>query len=562
MKMIDYTDYHHTILPEAFSDDERIFEVLFPRRPTVKILVVVDTSVNLSGGFGIGKAVSLIRDNVDGYVRFEVDQADLGVQGATLVVNNAPAPTQAKYANFRFSSVHNGQPVINDYDQVWCFGFAPGNNPDGTDADIENSPYESTNEDMAVLTEWMNNGGGVFATGDHHYLGAAMCYKIPRVRKMRRWTIAEGVPPIGGPDRFDTHRPSALNQDPAFQNPPAQIPGDAQEDDVPQPVEWKRYSVFSPFILERRYRPHPVLCGGDLGVIDVFPDHAHEGWLYEDDDVDLNATYDFNDVSGSDFPEISGTRPRPEIIGWANTLGDPPYNHAKGATPTRRFGLVGVYDGDPISYGRVVVDSTWHHWMDLNINDLDAETPDTEFQKIARYFRNVAVWLSRKNQRAQMLSYAAFWTSITAVNFEEVNIGRPLFPRGGSGIDVIGRVASDCLVRDWIDIFIPPRFRRPFPDRPPLPDPCLSCPPIDFFRETIANGVLREMAVIRDDVVARPEKEARKAFAEIDLQLEKATKQGVNAGFEGFVDALGQSEKAFAQFTKDVRESLSPQKAD
>ncbi|MEM1147584.1 MAG: hypothetical protein AAGH49_07315 [Pseudomonadota bacterium] len=559
--MFELANFNQTILPDVFFEQARWVDRLFPRRPKVKILVVVDTSVGLSGGFGIGKAVSLIRANVDSYVRFDVDQADLGRKRSLLQVNAAPGPTQPKYENFRFSSRVNGRFVINDYDQIWCFGFAPTLHSGGSDTQVTGSPYAATDNDMAVLTDWMNKGGGVFATGDHYVLGAAMAYQIPRVRNMRRWTIAEGVPPISGPARFDTHQPADSDQDPKVKDPPDEIPGSAQTDNVPQPVEWKRYPLFSASIFQRRFRPHPVLCGGELGVIDVFPDHAHEGWLYEDDDVNLNATYEFGDVSGDEFPEIDGVRPRPEIIGWANTLADPPHNHDKGPTPARRFGLVGIYDGDPIDYGRVVVDSTWHHWMDLNLNGLEAESPNTEFQKIARYFRNVAVWLSRKRQRSQMLNYSTFWASILAENVQDVNTARPVNWLGGSGIDVIGRVASDCLVRDWINIFIPPRLRYPILNRPVLPDPCLSCPPIDFLQEAIANGVLREMAVVREKTFnTRFEKTLQKAFSKLDPKLEKAKQRGLKAGMKEYTRAVSESEKALRQFNADVRGSLAPKK--
>ena len=32
-----------------------------------------------------------------------------------------------------------------------------------------------TDGELKVLAEWMDAGGGVFATGDHAYLGASMC---------------------------------------------------------------------------------------------------------------------------------------------------------------------------------------------------------------------------------------------------------------------------------------------------------------------------------------------------------------------------------------------------
>jgi hypothetical protein len=55
-----------------------------------------------------------------------------------------------------------------------------------------------------VLAEWMDRGGGVFAVGDHFNLGASMCSRIPRVRTMRKWTEAQGVPSQFGDDRNET----------------------------------------------------------------------------------------------------------------------------------------------------------------------------------------------------------------------------------------------------------------------------------------------------------------------------------------------------------------------
>ena len=58
--------------------------------------------------------------------------------------------------------------------------------------------------EVEAIAAWMNAGGGVFATGDHALLGASMCHKIPRVRSMRKWTRAQGVPLFNGPDRHET----------------------------------------------------------------------------------------------------------------------------------------------------------------------------------------------------------------------------------------------------------------------------------------------------------------------------------------------------------------------
>jgi hypothetical protein len=42
---------------------------------------------------------------------------------------------------------------------------------------------------MQAILNFMNSGGGVFATGDHYKLGACLCGAIPRVRSMRKWFV-------------------------------------------------------------------------------------------------------------------------------------------------------------------------------------------------------------------------------------------------------------------------------------------------------------------------------------------------------------------------------------
>ena len=63
---------------------------------------------------------------------------------------------------------------------------------------------------LAVLTQFMQAGGGVFATGDHENLGAALCARIPRVRAMRLWN--QGTPSFDGIDRLSTNAPGRSDQ--------------------------------------------------------------------------------------------------------------------------------------------------------------------------------------------------------------------------------------------------------------------------------------------------------------------------------------------------------------
>jgi hypothetical protein len=142
----------------------------------LKILVVVDGSIGLGGGFGIGRVVDLLNATTRGWVDFQV----------TTQHRTATTFTDA---------------LLNQYHQLWLFGINGG------------TGSLSAPEQTALL-KWMNERrGGVFATGDHADLGAALCRQVPRVGTMRRWTSAQGVPPRNPEGRIDTNRPRTTPRD-------------------------------------------------------------------------------------------------------------------------------------------------------------------------------------------------------------------------------------------------------------------------------------------------------------------------------------------------------------
>jgi hypothetical protein len=65
------------------------------------------------------------------------------------------------------------------HDQVWLFGF-------------QSSGSEPSDEELRAISEFMDSGGGLFATGDHSALGKALCSEVPRARSMRRWDDSSG----------------------------------------------------------------------------------------------------------------------------------------------------------------------------------------------------------------------------------------------------------------------------------------------------------------------------------------------------------------------------------
>lgn len=522
----------------------------FHRHTTVRILIVVDGSVSLTeapSGFGVGRVVRLLRESHIGCTHFEVDTARRDA-------NAAGAP---RYSGFRFDQLEGGAPVLNQYHEVWCFGFHPGNNDGAPDSDItQPAALPASDAELKALTLWMNERrGGLLAMGDHDYLGASMCHRIPRLRSMRRWTNAQGVPPIGGasnPDtalRHDTNQPFTAAQ----MTGGALIPFGNQEDSKPQRIDWVPWISHPVSIFRVHSRPHPILCHPVHGPIDVMPDHPHEGWCFEDDEIDLTATYSFVDLQGDDYPTVGGSQPRPMVIAHGTTTPNPPFNLQKGPSPKKRFGMVSVYDGHPASVGRVATDSTWHHWFDENIQAIEAAGGEN-WDKISRYFLNVATWLAPPGTRDWCFVFEIVRTHFTYLGYQEYSRKASVFDLGYSLHIHLTRHLGSCWVTEWVldkirlvdaDFWAWLKDRLFWKNGIPVPrgDPCLSCPPFELFEIAVLGGLVRASFPIAEQIRSQIDK---KPDAELKLEPERIVKQqldGVAIGLKELRTALARSVK-------------------
>ncbi len=393
----------------------------------------------------------------------------LGQVGAVTKAHRGTDPLTAPgvIENFKFHE-HN----LNDYDQIWLLGYSTGILPDS---------------EQAAIAAFMNQGGGVFATGDHAGLGSALAGALPRVRSMRHW---QSPPPALGLDRVDTTRPDA-NDVVVFEN---------QSDDIPQVLrlqmyEWSRRRWF------REVYPHPLLCSPS-GVIKEFPDHMHEGEVVVPTNLDAKMS-----VDGLNFEEYpkdkNGNRTSPEVVAWGWTTGraDPEVMHDihtgdSGASTPRWTGTIGVYDGHRVGVGRVVVHSTWHHFFDINlIGDNAANRPGFNdpraslwskgftasangqriLSQIDQYFKNIVHWLSPGVGR--FLQFNALVANLAmSHHVREVLEGGNVSPSliGAYAWEYALRFYPPCTLIELINIVIPeviPLPWGPWGDPGPGPDP-------------------------------------------------------------------------------------------
>ncbi|HEX8456079.1 MAG TPA: hypothetical protein VF656_02060 [Pyrinomonadaceae bacterium] len=118
-------------------------------------------------------------------------------------------------------------------------------------------------------------------------------------------------------------------------------------------------------------------AGGQPVRIGNFPDHDHEGRVI------VPETYD------KFWPPRP---PVPQVVAKGRDLRFP--------DEQRIYELVMAYDGDEAGVGRIVADSSFHHFLNLNLRAIPAvdaackPVPGTPRDQIAQFYANLALWLA------------------------------------------------------------------------------------------------------------------------------------------------------------------------
>lgn len=431
-----------------------IFDFTWLSTCRVRILVVTDSSsggFDETTGFHLGKVLKLVENDPWPHVKFEFTKA------------HRQASATADVPNFRFDG-HD----LTQYSQIWLFGIS------------RSGPDPLSQSELRALSQFMDGGGGVFATGDHENLGQAMAAEVPRVRSMRRW-YHPNPGPNGEPAAPD--QTGAGRHDTIVDTNPG-VPGvqGSQTDSTPQQIRPRFYSRRTGGFLDAVARfPHPVLCGPD-GPIRFLPDHMHEGLC--EVPANLSNGFSFDGYNGTEYPTVGTHQEAPEVIAWADSHD----------TTTTDFGVLAAYDGHRANVGRVLVDATWHHWFNINLDGyIKATTPGDptfdaatvpKWEAIKAYFRNVGAWLA--NPHIQTCLRNGGWL-VAVRHFDILIAHRSLelirdpvlyfWQIGTFARDALGRLASQCQYLMWnlgflapLELAFDPWVRLPQPDPPPWID--------------------------------------------------------------------------------------------
>jgi hypothetical protein len=508
----------------------------------LRILIVADNFIYFNDAdFGLSEVVATLRGMSTFAYPVTVDLAHRHNPGAARLAGATP--------NFTFSDAS-----LANYHQVWIFA-AEYPSRDGP------RPPISADEQRA-LRKFMDNGGGVFATGDHEDLGVTVGGYIPRVRSMRRWFFP-GAGPNGEP--VAPHGSNATRHD---TNRPGHDAGwsfNDQSDDVPQEITPHFFG--GGFIRSA----HPVLCTRD-GPIRVLPDHAHEGRC--EVPANLAAEFQIGAEKFREYPDGPGGQPlAPQVIATATMIAGAQAS-GKPPVPGGSFGVIAAWDGHRAgSFGRVVVDATWHHFININLigdRTLGAPNPAVpktmgflhtpagiaHYEKIKAYYRNIAEWLTPKGRRACLIR-RHIWAAAKSGWFLE-NYRRDDLVYTGELVFERYWALRPC---DRINLIfeLPELKRLPWLD---LFDPIIHLPELDKLRESgrlraiepvlkqvpaaIVGAIAAEMAQL-DLPVERLEKELGDDESRVP-ELEEATKRGAERGaafVEKLIGQFGDAAKVF-----------------
>ncbi len=257
--------------------------------------------------------------------------------------------------------------------------------------------------------------------GDHQDLGAAIARGITRVGSMRDWTIG-----------LDNRRHSTLEEGP---DPSSKFIDAVQSDDRPQKITLKLFPVGT----GGNPQPHPVFSGPDGPIscsrttgMKVRPSCPR-----------------FNRAIQTGQPETVTRKGRISLLSAEPRI--------LRCCP-KEFGLVSVYNGHNVEVGRILADSSWHHWLDENLegtpsapyDGLDATIEGRKaLKKIEAYFLNCGVWLAPPNIQIQMRN-TAWWSILWTDRIGELPVTAPLDRLGKQALDSLTLYASAGFASEWI----------------------------------------------------------------------------------------------------------------
>ncbi|HEX8142365.1 MAG TPA: hypothetical protein VF553_07200 [Pyrinomonadaceae bacterium] len=424
------------------ADFQADFSRLLAERPTIRILIYTDDpeTTDGNGSFALGQMIAHIKAHKPTFavldIKFKCRNSDIETHADNKL----------------------DEATLDEYDQVWFFGFHQVNRKKYTMGMLRGGPEsELVEAEVLALKNWMRTdkrGGGVLMTGDHSQepppdalpgtnelcpdatvqdekflgLGRAIGRCVPRAGRLRRW---KGEPTRRPQDSFNTQ---------------VSVPGVDVNDSRLQIDPTPQHLVLRHFNEEGKPtpdgQPHPLFFYKGESWIRAFPDHTHEGAVVIPDEAEFADT--------ETWPKGKTRQPRPHVVAYGIDERN-----------CRLLNLVAAYDGDPARVGRIVADSTWHHYLNINLTNLGPPAPEgSAADQIGQYYGNLALWLTPLSKRKEMARLMFRWLATHPSMKEELH--NDVLSIGRTAYSILSRVASPCEIHELLQADVPDEYREQF----------------------------------------------------------------------------------------------------
>ena len=399
---------------------------LLAQRPTIKILLYTDDPNAITDGknlLGLGSMIDRLNDHAPVFAKLSVKWVSRSSD------QNHHADNKLDVV-LRREVEQTGEP----FDEIWFFGLHQANTERFSLGAFRGGPEsELTVEEVAELDKWMKVdggcGGGVLMTGDHNNpvppkwlrnkngpctdpvenpellgLGRAIGRCVPRAGELRKW---DGPPSSRIDESLNTLAKAGFQTD---RVPQKLINEKLNADGEPDP----------------NGQPHPLFFYHSGRLIDIFPDHRHEGALVM---PDLSNT--------AVWPVGPKGQPKPCVVAFGTDK-----------RSGKRVPLLTAYDGDDAGVGRIVADSSWHHYVNINLKGFPHPARLRSYSdKIGQFYGNLAIWLAPLHKRRQMAE-AMYWelADFTLLLEQQEDPIRT----GEAAYSVLRRSASPCEIHELL----------------------------------------------------------------------------------------------------------------
>ncbi len=390
-------------------------------KPTLRILLYTDAHEFDEDFLGLSKMKE----------RLKAHEPAFAVLEPILVCRNDKQNADNKLDDILREAQGNGEP----FDEIWFFGLQQANTQTPLFGSSHDGPFnELTDNEIAALRQWMGtenggHGGGVLMTGDHSGtapgrlrdtnlsnrflgLGRAIGHAVPRAGALRTW---EGSPTAQAGDTFSTIT--------SFGN---------QGDRFPQHLNL--LNVNGDGDPDENGQPHPLFFYSQDEYIRVFPDHHHEGA------VSIPQTFDQQEWPDGPF----GQQVRPHVVAQSVDI-------RRG----QQLNIIATYNGDLANVGRIVADSTWHHYTNVNLDGFEHPAPiGSESDQIGQFYGNLAMWLAPRSKREEMARAMNWQLARYTLLLERTGNAEQI---GNVAHSLINRTASPCEVNELLRVLPPPQ---------------------------------------------------------------------------------------------------------